>query len=282
MKKRNQLKKFLPYAVSACMLTAFIGCAGDTGNSGSDPRQEEEQQDEGVYQAVLTPLNSSASLVATTGTANIIIEGDEVKVSMTVNGAPANITHIQHIHAGSSCPTLADDVNADTYIDVIEGVPKYGPILIPLDGDLSSQDAGAAGFPNANSSGNYPYNETTSLTSMLADLRAPDPDPTDATIKLEGGELLNLAGRHIVIHGVLPSSNLPDTVASIGNIPSHVTLPIACGVITRVAGGGTTGGTTGGTSGGTTGGTSGGTTGGTTGGTSGGTTGGGTTGIIEN
>lgn len=241
MKKKDHLKKFLPYAVSACMLTTFVGCTGRTHNAGTDSQQQEEQQDEGVYQAVLAPLNSDVSLLATTGTVDIIIEGDEVKVSMTVNGSPVNITHLQHIHAGSSCPVAADDLNGDAYIDVIEGVPKYGPILIPLDADLASQNGGSANYPSASATGNYTYDEATSLTSMLADLRAPDPDLTDATVKLEAGELLNLAGRHIVVHGVSPLSNLPDTVASIGNIPSHVTLPIACGVITRVNDGGTTG-----------------------------------------
>jgi hypothetical protein len=53
---------------------------------------------------------------------------------------------------------------------------------------------------------------------MLADLHAPDPNTADAVVKLAPGEDLNLAMRHIVIHGVAAST----------------ALPVACGAIMRV------------------------------------------------
>lgn len=159
-------------------------------------------------------------------------------------GTPASITHVQHIHSLSACPTMARDVNADGFLDVVEGVPDYGPILIPLDGDLNSQAGGTATNPMANRSGVYSYSETASLARMLADLQAPDVDTTDVVIKLQPGEDLNLAGKHFVVHGVPASTNLPDSVASIHGLPGEATLPIACGTITRVTDGGTTTGGT--------------------------------------
>ena len=157
-----------------------------------------------------------------------------MQVFMTVNGAPQRISHIQHIHAGTACPTTAADVNADGFVDVVEGVPAYGPILVNLDSDLASFDAGSTLFPKASAAGIYSYNEKTSFNSFLTDLQQPDQNPDDAIVKLGAGEVLNLASRHIVVHGVAMNTNLPTTVASLGDIPSHITLPVACGTIARM------------------------------------------------
>jgi hypothetical protein len=232
----------------------------------------------------MSPLNTSVS-GNPSGTARIAILGDEMVVNVDMDGVPARITHLQHIHAGSACPTAADDTNGDGFVDVVEGIPRYGAILVPLDGNLESQAGGRSTSPSADGDGSYNYLRRGSFSRFLADLQAPDENPADAVIKLQPGEALNLAGRHVIIHGVPADSNLPETVQTIEGAPAHATLPIACGVIERASGdiggtigGGTTGETTGGT-GGTTGGTTG-DTGGTTGGTTGETTGGtgGTTG----
>jgi len=127
---------------------------------------------------------------------------------------------------------MAADANGDGFLDVVEGVPTYGPILIPLDGDLSSQDAGGSDFPSGAS---YNYEQETSYAAMLGDLKLPDPNTEDAVTKLNASDLLQLEGRHVVIHGVMESADLPDTVATIADLPNHVTLPIACGVIQRVS-----------------------------------------------
>ena len=281
MKKRSRLEKFLPVVLSAVMLTFVAACGSDddddsgggiTTTTQPEQPEEEQQPDEGTFRAELQPLNSSVG-GNTVGTAKITVVGDELKFDMVVNGAPANITHIQHIHAGTACPTSAEDVNGDGFVDVLEGLPRYGAILIPLDGDLETQEGGTASNPSANATGTYRYTERASLTRMLADLRAPDTDTTDAVIKLEPGQPLNLASRHVVVHGIPATPPLPATVGTIHDAPSNATLPIACGLITRVPEGGTTGETTGGTTGGTTGETTGTTVGGTTGTTVGGTAG---------
>jgi hypothetical protein len=289
MKKRANLSKMIPYVLCGSMLMFVAACGSDDdddgGGVGNIP-QEQQQEDQGIYRATLGPLNGSVA-GSPSGTATFTIIGDEVVANVDMEGVPADITHAQHVHLADSCPTAAADTNGDGFVDVLEGVPAYGPILVPLDGDIESQSAGMNGFPSADSDGSYNWTETGSLSRMLEDLRAEDENPEDATAKLPEGEQLNLAGRHVVIHGVPQSTTLPDSVATIGDLPAHATLPIACGVIERVIGqeedtqttGGTTAGegqTTGGTTGET---TTGGTTGETTtGGTTGETTTGGTTG----
>lgn len=253
-------RKLTPFILGACLLTAISCGSDDDDNNTAAQQQEENQVDSGTYAVSLTALNTGAGDNNASGIGSITVEGNSIKVKLAMAGTPANITHIQNIFTSTSCPDSSADANGDGFIDVTEGVPYYGQILIPLDGNLDSQSAGAGGYPTSNNLGVFSYNGSGRLDRMIADLRLPDPDITDAVAKLNVGENLNLAGRHIVIHGVPSNTNLPDTVASIGNMPSEATLPIACGVITRVttgddngntSGGSTTGGTTEGTSTGT-------------------------------
>lgn len=234
MKKRSGLEKIMPYVLSVGMLTFVAACGSDDDddNDSTPVQQQQEQEVEGVYSADLQTLNAAVSGTSS-GKANIAVVGDRMAITIKMNGVPMSMTHLQHIHTGSTCPTQAADTNGDSFVDVIEGVPTYGPILIPLDGDLRTQAGGASGSPRASSAGTYTYFKTVSLTDMLTDLGAPDEDTADATAKLAPGEELNLEGRHIVIHGVPASTLLPATVQSFVGAPPQATLPIACGVIVR-------------------------------------------------
>lgn len=229
MKYRILSKKCIPLALSLTLLGGVVSCGSDDDDDdgGITPQLQQEQ---GTFRATLTPLNAEKIPGDRTGTAEFTIDGDTFRAKVMVNGAPMAL-HAQHVHAGAACPTLEADTNGDGFIDVVEGVPTYGPILIPLDGDLSSQDAGGSEFPSGSS---YEYQQETSYAAMLGDLNLPDPDTEDAVTKLNG-ELLNLEGRHVIIHGVMESEDLPESVASIADLPNHVTLPIACGVIEQVS-----------------------------------------------
>lgn len=233
-------KSFLSLStvILGASMLSIIGC-GDNAkkNKTQNPLMENQQtirenSDEGTYRANLNALNAKVA-GHTDGHAELKIMNGRLSVEIHVEGSPAEIVHVQHIHTADKCPTMKADVNNDGYLDVVEGVPAYGPILVSLDGDLSSESAGAAGFPVADRTGSYFYSESVSYEALREYLMKPDPNPNDAVVKLEG-DRLNLAGRHIVIHGVPESTNLPDSVASLGDIPSHVTLPIACGEIVKV------------------------------------------------
>ncbi len=198
---------------------------------------------DGEYVAQLHPMNAKIQngmdpdprdgpRGVATGKAYFTIRGGEFIARIDAKGLEPDVIHPEHIHAASACPPASADVNGDGIVDVIEGVPFYGPILIPLDSDLSSQGAGT--FPTASGlKGNLNYMASTSFSALLADLNAPDPDPTDAVIKL-GGAPLSLATRHVILHGVDLNTFLPPSVQSLGTVPAQLTLPVACGTIRRI------------------------------------------------
>lgn len=208
----------LHFLLFLSLISFFTACGSDSDDDDSAQNEESEQQDDqGTYQAILTPLNVSSS-GSPSATATIRIRGDEVEVRNVADNTPKGIRHQQHVWTGRACPTPQNDTDLNGIIDYTEAKGALGTILIPLDNDLSSQTAGG-NYPVANSSGDYNYLERTSLARLSADLHAPDPAPNDDFSKLDPQDNLNLAGRAVVIHGVSGNSSLP----------------IACGILARVA-----------------------------------------------
>lgn len=186
-----------------------------------------------VYEAELRPLNPSVNGRGVTGRAvfTVGVDGDltvEVDARGLAVESPLGI-HAQHIHGGPECPTRADDANGDRIVDVIEGVPVYGPILVPLDGDLADLGSQVDSFPEAVSSNGNPafgeidYEATAAVSAL-----------DDALVQAGFDDGLALGSRHIVVHGVAASTELPESVQSLGGLPAQVTLPVACGEIRRV------------------------------------------------
>lgn len=229
--RKNSFLSFLLLGLSF-LLTA---CGGDKKSGKNHPSvvEAQEEGDPGVYRVVLSPVNSTVA-GEVSGTMEVRIEGDEFVVEGTVAGAPAGVKHLQSIMSGVSCPDLNDDINGDGIVDVQEGRKRYGQILIPLDSNLSEQIAGMDYGPIANGSGAYVYRRSTTLSMLLSDLHAPDPDIRDAIAKIRSGDDLKLAGRVILIHGVSPSAELPVTVESVADLKVHESLPIACGKLVRI------------------------------------------------
>lgn len=227
MKKNKFISTLL---MSSCLIT-LAACGGKSGgsHSSSAPQKEEVQDDQGHYRATLKSLNASVA-GETAGTIEIKIDGDDVVVTSNVTGAPAGVKHLQNVTVLTSCPDAVTE--AGSFV----GAASVGKILIPLDSDLSDQLNGMSFGPIANGSGSYVYKRSTSLTQMLADLRAADPDETDAIVKLSADQNLNLAGKVVIIHGVSSSTELPETVGTIGDLTPAQSLPIACGQLIRVTG----------------------------------------------
>lgn len=239
----------LAAALVAAFATAVAAAAcGDTAQVPSDtaaspPALGASSDADAVYEVSLHPLNAraqngpgsggtDAAQGVLRGKATFTIQAGSFDAAIEALGAQPGMIHPQHVHAADRCPSSADDVNHDGYVDVIEGLPDYGPILIPLDSHLETQAGGT--FPTAfGPKGQLSYHATADFAAMLADLNAPDPDPTDAVVKLNG-QPLALETRHVVIHGVDPATPLPATVASLPGVPAYLTLPIACGEIRRV------------------------------------------------
>lgn len=222
----KRMLKLLPALFVLSLVT--LGACGRSGNdtnksnefSAHDEQREFEPGDEGIYQAVLTPVNSSVAGTVS-GSVEVRVEANEVIVQSVVSGAPAGVKHLQNIMSSTSCPDEGADLNQDGLVDFYETLKVSGMIYIPLDSDLSTQIDGMSYGPIANNQGNYLYKRSTSFANLLSDLTAPDPDPTDSIIKLPPGENLKLDGRVVLIHGI-------------GNDPSDATYPIACGKLIRI------------------------------------------------
>ncbi|WP_024475486.1 CHRD domain-containing protein [Arthrobacter sp. CAL618] len=89
----------------------------------------------GSYSSNLGQLNGTTG----TGTVTVDVEGTTATVNLEVSGLAETFMdgpypHVQHIHglAMGTCPTDADDANADGIVSVTEGAAKYGGIQTTL------------------------------------------------------------------------------------------------------------------------------------------------------
>lgn len=220
----RKLAIFTTLAVAAIPLAATTALAHDDGKRDRDDRSHSKK-----YVAALEPLNAGMHVNKETQQAyeiprasgwakiKIKVKGDDLSVKIKVRGVAPGIAHAQHIHAGPACPDPTTDPNMDGVLDVLEGLPAYGPILVNLDSDLSSNAAGM--FPMANAFGRYTYSAHGSKAHVEAEIR----------------QALRLGTRHVVIHGVDPATPLPSTVGTLPGLPAHATLPVACGELVRDA-----------------------------------------------
>ena len=88
------------------------------------------------YMVYLESLNNSG----VEGTAWITLtDGKYLTVEIEASGFEAGKPHPQHIHGldkppakNSTCPTINADVNGDNIVDLGEGLPNYGPVILPL------------------------------------------------------------------------------------------------------------------------------------------------------
>lgn len=182
-----------------------------------------------AYVAHLHPMNSEVTGREATGKTWFTINDDTLTIHVKAQGLPPGIMHLQHIHGfkeggAASCPTQAADTNGDGIVDLIETEPASGTTMVPFTADPASMKIVVDTYPDASADGSYHYQEEVSLKSLEA-----------AFAKAFDGQQLDLEGRVVYIHGVLPDTELPSSVASLGTIPAQVTLPIACGEIERVA-----------------------------------------------
>lgn len=86
------------------------------------------------YDVAFVPLNSSG----VNAEAEVELHGKTLKVFIEASGLEIGKPHPQHIHGhsdssiNSSCPDSSADQNADGLVSVGEGLPSYGPIILPL------------------------------------------------------------------------------------------------------------------------------------------------------
>ena len=224
---RKPLKSSMSAVIGTVALAVVAaGCAdgstpiaADGANASLAKQQGMSAEQPKIYIANLTELNNSG----VSGTARFMIVNGEFKARIHATGLVPDQLHPQHIHGlpdnqNSVCPppSAADDIpnspsaatDPDEFISVAEGLPFYGAVRVPLDGELNASTE-LATFPTANPAGIVNYSEKTAFDMLQA--------------SLGDFELLPLDTKHVVLHGGL-----------VDNGTYVVTLPVACGQIMQV------------------------------------------------
>jgi hypothetical protein len=235
MKNKKRFHQLASLVLGVYIMSVVSGCNEHHVKSGSGRVSDpiEELGIEGKYEVKFLPLNTSLAGISN-AKAKIHIVADHISVVLDMQDSPSMTLHSQFIYTSSVCPSDIHDVNKDGFIDPQEAAKVLGPILIPLDSDLSSQMDGITEFPSSDSLGRYHYVQEGLLSHLIADLQSPDLNPKDELGKLNHGQQLKLEGKVIVIQGVPEDLYVPGSISSIGTNSDRVTLPIACGKISRV------------------------------------------------
>lgn len=214
----------------------------DQGKDKGQDQQGQPGQDQSqrlTLTARLNPVNSRETLSGrAAGVAVIRIHGNEITAQIQAQGVDPSIMHMAHIHKGDHCPSQsADDKNHDGVLDVIEGLPAYGPVLVNFGADISSLAASAkGGAPMANAAGVVNYRGSGSYTSLVADLHnRAAMDPATGIAKLAAGERFRPEMGVIVVHGIRSSKGLPAGAQTLKGSSPQMSLPILCGRL-RVSG----------------------------------------------
>lgn len=211
-------------------LTALAAAAMLLGMAGAALAQDADEPT--TYRAVLEPMNAGVVGSEPTGEVMISIEGGQTTIEVTVEGAPPDIQHWQHLHGFADgcqpavCPTDDADANDDGIVDLIETEAVAGTTMVPFNEDPASLEIPTDTYPVADAYGAYTYEVTVPLDELEEAFNEQFPDA--------GG--LDWENRVVFIHGIPEATELLDTVQSLGDIPAQVTLPIACGGLDVVSG----------------------------------------------
>lgn len=181
-----------------------------------------------TYKAHLTVLNAEKIGSAAEGDATFTVVGNSLAIHIKMKGVPANIEHWEHFHGfpdgqDAKCATADQDRNRDGHIDLGETEPVMGTTMVPFNDKPEEMNIPTHTYPNADASGVYEYSKVVPLDALQARFG-----------ETFVGHSIDLDKRVIMVHGVPEGHVLPASVGSLGPIPSHVTIPIACGKIEKV------------------------------------------------
>ena len=164
----------------------------------------------------LMPLNGSG----VSGSAIFTIEGNMLTVQVSAMGLEANMLHPQHIHGltdmgmavESNVPPSSADTDGDGFVELAEGLPFYGPVLLSL---TSPPGTAPSGFPTASPSGVINFTETYDISGM--------------------NNLQPLSRRVFVMHGMTVGAVGAGTEGEVNGIAGYkATLPVAAAEIEPV------------------------------------------------
>ncbi|HTN60479.1 MAG TPA: hypothetical protein VL147_02865, partial [Devosia sp.] len=219
---KETLMMQLKCGVAAGAIALFVGLAGTPVALAQDAGTS--------YTATLTPLNAAVTGSQAQAEASFTVVGDQLTIKISATGVPPSIEHLQHFHGfaegdqKSTCPVAASDSNGDGVIDIRETEATAGTTMVPFQDDPVGMEIVVDTYPTADAAGSYSYEKTVPLQALQT-----------AFAGKFGGQQLDLDRRVVFIHGVPATTALAESVASLGDIPAQVTIPIACGEIQKVA-----------------------------------------------
>jgi hypothetical protein len=138
----KQYFKQATYAVAMCSIFLFSGCESEEivpdaalqSSNSLDAHRNKSFNLNKTYTADIMSLNNSGVM----GKATLTLEGNMVTVHIMASGLEPNKVHPQHIHGfmdknkNAVCPPMSADMNGDNLVDLLEGLPFYGPVLQSL------------------------------------------------------------------------------------------------------------------------------------------------------
>ncbi len=179
-----------------------------------------------LYRTELTTLNRSG----VTGSVEVAMADGVLTARIEADGLEPNQVHITHIHGrvgadgsalNSRVPSEALDLDRDGFVELAEGIPAYGPILLNLS---SPQGAGLEGFPTA-PDGKIRFEESYDLTSSAG-----------FGMGFDASDLMPLDLREFVVHGLSNdgSAGAGTTGEIDGTAGYKLVLPVASGEFVAV------------------------------------------------
>lgn len=203
--------RILPYGAAGALVAAALAMSA----SAAPSRISNETQ-----RGTLTALNGSGAH----GTISMQLRGLRyLTVQIDATGLEPGIQHLGHIHGRESpgnvvnsvCPTTAQDVDHDQYVELAEGQVTYGPIII--------------GFGNTD-----PDMDGTVHFLKTFDLN----DPSTFQPGFHKSDVLPLDLREVVLHGMTlqagqgatNADSIPPNEAD-GTAGEKAVLPVTCGDI---------------------------------------------------
>lgn len=168
------------------------------------------------------------------GSSTIFFQEERIYTYVRLFAGFPKVWHQQKVYNGNECPKLKDDINMDGFLDINEVEKIVGKVLLPLDANISSQNAGKNFYPIADESGSYSYERITRFQNLEKDLKSKDLNPEDNVMKLDPEDFLKIENKVIIIYGISSEVPLPETVSGQGKYEAFQTFPVACGKYQKV------------------------------------------------